>query len=155
MSALTFVQLRAAIVAKLAAMTPPSGVTWTQSPYLYDLFARDASTTAHGAWALGMPTSSLTKELRNKDAQGGWVDHELHLKFTTRISPKDQNTSFDTALAIEHAVVKQIHTQDATWPVDFRIWWSGTTTRSILSGSGEWLVTDIPFLVKFHLLPLS
>ena len=155
MSALTFVQLRAAIVAKLAAMTPPSGVTWTQSPYLYDLFARDASTTAHGAWALGMPTSSLTKELRNKDVQGGWIDHELHLKFTTRIAPKDQNTSFDTALAIEHAAIKQIHTQDATWPVDFRIWWSGTTTRTIVSGSGEWLVTDIPFLVKFHLLPLS
>jgi hypothetical protein len=154
-SALTFVQLRQAVVAKLAAMTPPTGVTWTQSPYLYDLFARDPSTTAHGAWALGMPTSLLTKELRNQDAQGGWVDTEFHLKFTTRVAPKDQNTSFETALAIEHAVIKQIHTQSSTWPLDFRMWWSGTSTRGLVAGSGEWLVTDIPFLVKFHLLPLS
>lgn len=151
----TTAEVRQAIAARVAGMTAPTGLTWTQSPYLYDLFARDNAGVADGAFAVGIPSSTLEGGpggVRNQSF--GWVTSEVHVKFTIAVAPKDQNTSFDMLLDAEVALIKRIHTQDASWPADFRIAWVGPAQRGITTPSGEWLVSDVPFLVQFHTLAL-
>lgn len=146
MSAVTLSELRQRVAARVAAL---SG--WWEAPVPFDQFGPSAvpdsvpATKAHLAFAVGIGETIDAQEMRQRASVGANVRTDVMVRFLARHTPGPTNsqTSQDTALDAEHALIKQVMAQSAAWPVDLRILYR--SSRRTISDAGEWFETTVTF----------
>tara|TARA_R100001244_G_scaffold53803_3_gene46672 strand:- start:1585 stop:2028 length:444 start_codon:yes stop_codon:yes gene_type:complete len=128
-----------------------TGFTISKQPY--GVFGRDAASVLHQRFAVGVPTTEAA-QARQRIAVGATVHTRVAVTYAMRIRPKDQVSSYDTALDSEAEILKAVMAENATLWAGVSISFLGVTMREIDPGPGEWMIGELEFSV-LHTLALA
>ena len=130
-----------------AAMDSLSGFDESRNPY--DGYGRSPNTIAHQRFSVGIRGVSSRTDDRQKQDIGVMTETEVFVRYAFRIKPKDQISSYDSALDSAETVIKKITNRSSPLHNDLQIRWRGLDNE--LADSGEWVSIIITFLVLHYI----
>lgn len=135
--------VRDAVAARAASL---SG--WTESIWHPDLFpGQDPGTVAHQAFAVAVPTTENVGG-RAVGGRAALVQTPVNVRFTVRLTPKDQRDAFNAALVAEKALLD--HLMATGWAADFALVWRGSD-RSLPPGLQGWQLVQLRLQATHYL----
>ena len=125
---------------------------WSVAKHPYGIFGRDPAAVLHKRFAVGCPTTTPAPS-RQRVSTGATVHTRVAVTYTMRIKPKDQVSSYDTALDAEAEIIAATMAENSTLWAGVSINLSGVTMREI-DPAGEWFIGELEFDV-LHVLALA
>jgi hypothetical protein len=138
MSTLSCSALRARIATQIATI---SGTTL--SPHPLDVFAMTANTIYNKGFAVGLLTSDPLPD-RQRPSNGLALRTTVRIRYALRLAPKDQVSSYDSALNLEEQIIQKMLEQNATLQASLHIALRAVASRDV-SDQAEWFVGEIDF----------
>ena len=117
----------------------------------YERFSSTPNTIAHLRFACGVVGVEGRPDDRQRQAQGILADTSIGIRFTYRIRPKDQVTSYDEAWDKATDIAQTVTNRSPTIYSDIQIRFS-RMTHEVLT-SGEFIIITLFFQI-LHYIPL-
>ena len=129
--------IRAAIAARVALLTG-----WAESRFLADRLGYDPASVAHLAYSVDLPNGQAVGHRQKPTI---YQQETVVIRFTHRVSPKDQVDSYDAALTAESSLITQLL---ANWTTTFQLVYVSSVRASL--DSGEWRRHEVTFHALFY-----
>jgi len=147
MAAVSVSDLRTRVATAVDAVT---GFTEASQPF--GIYARDPATVLHKRFAVGVPSSDPVAD-RQRVTDDLLVATTAAVVYTFRLAPKDQITSYGSALDAEEEIIQAVMAQNSTLWANCTIRFASIADRRV-EASGEWFTGELRFVIT-HRLPLS
>jgi hypothetical protein len=139
-------ELRALVASEISAL----GAPWSESAWAYDVFPQaEGSGVAHGAFAVGIPTSASPNAIegsaRKRGAVGGLANSRVMVRFLWGIRSESQVADADAGLDAEDAV------RAAALATSFDGHISIVRSDRALVGDGTWLLVTMEFAASHRI----
>ena len=132
--------IRAAIAARIVAL----GGDWKESRFLPDRLGYDPSSVAHLSYSVDLPNG---RAVGNRQKPTIYQQETVIIRFTYQVKPKDQISSYDSALDVENTVVSQL--LSSGWTSLFQLVYVSSSRSSL--ETGEWRRHELTFNALFYL----
>lgn len=127
---------------------------WWEAPVPPALFGPDAvpdavpATKAHGAFSVDVPSTPEFLGRLKGQSEGATAKTSVVVRFLARVEPGPGKAlgSLDTALDLEHTLLRHLMAQTPQWPARFTIQLESVPTRTV-NATGEWFDHTVAFTV--------